>query len=41
MTEQNLNHTHIDVLFQQMGGKTVPQRVQRHLLVDAGNFCSA
>ena len=39
MTEQNLDHAHIDVLFQQMGGKTVPQRVQRHLLVDAGNLC--
>ena len=38
MTEQNLNHTHIDVLFQEMGGKTVPQRVQRHFLLDAGSL---
>ena len=35
VTQQHLNDTNIDVLFQEMRGKAVPQRMQRYLLVDA------
>jgi hypothetical protein len=38
VTEQDLDHTDIDVLLQQMGGKAVPQGVQRHALVDLGHL---
>jgi hypothetical protein len=35
MTEQHLDHPNVGILLQQMGGKAVPQRVQRDVLVDA------
>src|SRR5208283_46041 len=38
MTEQDLDHTNIDVLFQKMGGKAVPQRVQGDTLLDVGDM---
>ena len=34
MSEQNLDHPDIDVLFQKMGGEAVPQRVRRDALAD-------
>src|SRR6266478_6202525 len=34
--EQHLDHSDIDVLFQQMSGKAVPQGVERYALVDLG-----
>ena len=37
MPEQNLNHANIDVLLQQMGGKTMPQRMRRHALGNPGH----
>src|ERR1700676_3651620 len=36
VAEQYLDHADIHLLFEQVGGETVPQRVQRDLLVDAG-----
>ena len=32
------NHADIDILFQQMGGKAVTQRMGRHPLPDLGGF---
>src|SRR3954447_19079241 len=34
VTEQNLDHAHVDVLLQEMSGEAVPQGVQRDPLVD-------
>ena len=36
VAEQHLDHADVDVLFQQMGGEAVPQRVRRHPLLDPG-----
>ena len=36
--EQDLDHADVDVLLEQMGGEAVPQRVQRHALVDPGHL---
>jgi hypothetical protein len=36
MSEQHLDHPNIDILLQEVGGKTVPQRVRRHMLRDTG-----
>src|SRR5262245_3040098 len=38
MTEQNLDHPHIDVLLKQVSSKAMPQRVQRNALVDLGHL---
>src|SRR5882724_12461977 len=38
-SEQDLDHPDIDVLFQKMGGKAVPQGVERHALADLGSIC--
>ena len=38
VAEQHLDHADIDVLLEQMGGEAVPQRVQRHALVDPGHL---
>src|SRR5215471_18817474 len=38
MTKQNLNHTNIDILLQQMRGKAVPQRMRAYALVDLGQL---
>jgi hypothetical protein len=35
--EQHLDHSDVDVLLEQMGGKAVPQRVERYALVDLGH----
>ena len=40
MSEQHLDHPNIDILLQEMGGKTVPQRVRRHMLLDPGRLRS-
>src|SRR5450432_1747047 len=40
VTEQHLNHADIDVLLQQVGGKAVPQGVQRDGLVALGHLGS-
>jgi hypothetical protein len=40
MTEQDLDHPDIDVLFQKMGGKAVPECVRRYPLVDPGHVGS-
>src|SRR5260370_1069356 len=34
VTEQRLDHANIDTLLEKMGGKAVPQRVRRHVLLD-------
>jgi hypothetical protein len=34
--EQHLDHANINVLLQEMGGKAVPQRMRRYLLLDPG-----
>src|ERR1700730_7908922 len=39
VTEQNLDDSNIGVLFKQMGSEAVPQRVQRHVLLDPGCLC--
>jgi len=41
MSKQHLNHTNIDILLQKVGGKAVPQRVQRNALADLGNMAAA
>src|SRR5260370_34634499 len=38
--EQHLDHSDIDVLFQEMGGKAVPECVRRYPLVDPGHVGS-
>src|SRR5216684_6218346 len=38
--EQDLDHSNIDVLFQQMGGEAMPQGVERYALVDLGSVGS-
>src|SRR5260370_29738031 len=38
--EQHLDHSDIDVLFQKMGGKAVPECVRRYPLVDPGHVGS-
>src|SRR5215467_16200711 len=35
MAQQCLNHANIDILFEQMSGEAVPQRMWRHALLDA------
>ncbi len=39
VTEQDLNHSDIGVLFQQMGGEAVAQGVRCHALGDLGHMC--
>ncbi len=39
VTEQNLDDSNIGVLLEQMGSEAVPQRVQRHVLLDPGCLC--
>ncbi len=41
MPQQHLDHADVDLLLQQMGGKTVPERVQADALVDAGRRLGA
>src|SRR5262249_45472913 len=41
VTEQDLDHSDIDVLFQKMRGETVPQCMRRHALVDLGHLGSS
>ena len=36
VAEQHLDHADIHLLFEQVGGEAVPQRMHRDLLVDAG-----
>jgi hypothetical protein len=36
VAEQHLDHADIHLLFEQVGGEAVPQRMQGDLLVDAG-----
>src|SRR5712671_7087990 len=36
--DSHLDHADVDVLLQQVGGKAVPQGVQRHALVDLGHL---
>ena len=36
--EQHLDHANVDLLLQQMRGEAVPQRMQRHRLVDLGHL---
>jgi hypothetical protein len=38
MAENRLDQTNIQALLEKMGGKGVPQRMQRHRLLDAGGF---
>jgi hypothetical protein len=38
MTQKRLNHANIDILFEQMRGEAVPQRVRRHALLDPGGL---
>jgi hypothetical protein len=38
MPEQDLDDPDIGVLFEQMGGEAVPQRMRRHPLFDPGGF---
>ena len=40
MTQQDLDHADIDILFEQMGSEAVAQRTGRHLLLDPGHFGS-
>jgi hypothetical protein len=40
VAEQHLDHYDIDVLFQKMGGKVVPECVRRYPLVDPGHVGS-
>src|SRR5438034_6612774 len=40
VTEQDLDHPNIDVLFQKMGGKAVSECVRRYPLVDPGHVGS-
>src|SRR5215469_10795089 len=40
MAEQNLDDADVGVLFQQMRGEAVAQRVRRHALLDAGGLGS-
>src|SRR5258708_21868967 len=40
VAEQHLDHSDIDVLFQKMGGKAVPECVRRYPLVDPGHVGS-
>jgi hypothetical protein len=35
-TNPSLNDADVDVLFQQVGGEAVPERVRRHPLADPG-----
>ena len=35
VSEQDLDHANVDVLFEQMGGEAVPQGVRRHALGDS------
>ena len=37
MAEQDLDQANIGILLEQVGGKTVPQRVRRHGLLDPGH----
>ncbi len=39
MSEQNLDHTDIGAIFQQMGSKTVAQRMGADALGQAGGLC--
>jgi len=39
VTEQHLDYPNVGVLFEQMGGEAVPQRVRRHVLLDASGLC--
>ena len=41
MAEQHLDDADVGVLFQQMRGKAVPQRVWRHPLLDPGGLGSS
>lgn len=38
MTEQVLDHAHVDAAFQEMSGKAMAQGVDRDLLVQAGGL---
>ncbi len=38
MAKHRLNQTDIQALLEKMGGKRVPERMQRHWLLDAGGF---
>ena len=38
VTEQDLDHADVDVLLEQMGGKAVPQGVERYALLDLGHM---
>src|SRR5215472_12432977 len=38
MAEQDLDDADVSVLFQQMRGEAVPQRVRRHAFLDPGSF---
>ena len=40
MSKQHLDHTNIDILLQEMGGKAVPQRMRRYMLLDPGSLRS-
>jgi len=39
--QQHLDHPDINLVFEQMGGKTVPECVQAHRLVDSGGVPGA
>jgi hypothetical protein len=38
VAQEDLDHPDVDVLFQQVGGEAVAQRVRRHPLVDPGRL---
>src|SRR5438876_2636287 len=40
MSEQDLDQTNVGLLLEQVGGKTVPQRVRRHPLLDVSHVGS-
>jgi hypothetical protein len=37
--EQHLDHADVDLLFEQVGGEAVPERVERDALVDPRWLC--
>ena len=38
MAQKCLDHANIDILLEEVGGETVPQRVRRHALLDPGGL---
>src|SRR5215813_704715 len=41
VTEQNLDDPNVGVSLEQMGGEAVPQRVRRHVLLNASGLCGS